>query len=171
MMQEGSDGNTLCIQAIWTYKSRKLKPQKIYKFRHNHDFDPLFLGLRIHLIFIFVLFFFRKNEIMHLLCLFLLISASPGAFGFAINEDEPFEKLFGTKPNQPFVENAIDDHLDIGPNCWSLVTSDDDGWNRIIQFDEKNSSIGLFVNRIRPEVRRCFQGMLCTYIHAFQSFF
>jgi len=94
---------------------------------------------------------------MHLLCLFLLISASPGAFGFAINEDEPFEKLFGTKPNQPFVENAIDDHLDIGPNCWSLVTSDDDGWNRIIQFDEKNSSIGLFVNRIRPEVRRCFQ--------------
>ena len=100
-----------------------------------------------------------KNEIMHLLCLFLLISASPGAFGFAINEDEPFEKLFGTKPNQPFVENAIDDHLDIGPNCWSLVTSDDDGWNRIIQFDEKNSSIGLFVNRIRPEVRRCFQGM------------
>ena len=41
-MQEGSDGNTLCIQAIWTYKSRKLKPQKMYKFRHNHDFDPLF---------------------------------------------------------------------------------------------------------------------------------
>ena len=50
-------------------------------------------------------------------------------------------QLFGTKPNQPFVENAIDDHLDIGPNCWSLVTSDDDGWNRIIQFDEKNFKI------------------------------
>ena len=111
----------------------------------------MFFGSKILYFYFFV--FFRKNEIMHLLCLLLLISASPWAFGLAIKDDEPF------------VDEAFDDHLDdIGLNCWSLVTNDDDGWNRIIQFDEKNSSIDLFVNRIRPEVRRCFQGMYkCLY--------
>ena len=73
---------------------------------------------------------------MHLLHLILLISAR--TFGLAKEEDT---------------------EVAISRNCWSLVKDDDDGWNRIINFNERTSSLGLFVNRSRPEVRRCLQGI------------
>ena len=76
----------------------------------------------------------RKNEIMHLLRLLLLISAR--AFGLGGMEDS---------------EAAI------SRNCWSKVQNDEEGWSRIINFDEETSSLALFVNRTRPEVRTCLQ--------------
>ena len=79
----------------------------------------------------------RYNEIMHLLHLILLISAR--TFGLA--------------------KEPEDTEVAISRNCWSLVKDDDDGWSRIINFNERTSSLGLFVNRSRPEVRRCLQGM------------
>lgn len=73
---------------------------------------------------------------MHLIRLLLLISAK--AFGLGMEDTEAA----------------------ISRNCWSKVQHDEDGWRRIINFDERTSSLALFVNRTRPEVRTCLQNQL-----------